>query len=465
MNAVGRNDSIGVVSFSGNGTDCDDDSVQVAPLEIATLSVREDTADAIERIIATGRTNLGSGVERASLMFEAVPATEPRRLLLLSDGMATEAPYLTEAAPGCIPSIARAQAELVQINTIALGRDANEAVLMEAANETGGLHRMIDVELEAVGGGGGLRIGGGGGGESATETLSTANKLSDAFLVALAHARQLERLRHNCGTLQTRGPTTLNVSVSEADRDAPVLVYAHWDDPRAVSQVRIVDLRGREFTNFVMYAGPGHAVFHLRGGLPAGALVEFDVSRSVQAAAGVLGRVGNGVTAYTTVAHLPEAVPGGNSRDVPFIQGLPVTLLAQVRDRSGPLTGAQVTARVELPDGTILGDDCSLVLRDDGSQNDGIAADGIYGLVFRQTQQAGGGAAINDPEPTRLAEAAAPRISSTCKSVATTTPALPFERQVSTTFIVVPDGKDSDNDGLPNTYESSSSNSGRHDAD
>jgi len=111
---------------------------------------------------------------------------------------------------------------------------------------------------------------------------------------------------------------------------------------------------------------------------------------------------------------------------IEYNPGEPILIYTNLRDSSGPVLGASVLTEIQSPSTTE-----TLNLYDDGMHGDGAPSDGIYGNYYTNTSQRG---------------------SYTIKVVASGTSRAgeTFTRTATKSTVV---GRDSDNDGMPDTWE------------
>jgi hypothetical protein len=136
-----------------------------------------------------------------------------------------------------------------------------------------------------------------------------------------------------------------------------------------------------------------------------------------------------------------------------FEHGVPVIIMAMPTDSRGDIDDLIINAVITRPDGsTACG---SLVLRDDGTQEDGEPNDGVYAAVFADTSQAGSPAGVNNDNPGNP-NPGGPR--GTYRALVTATGrnnmGETFQRSTEVHFhVYLQTANDADGDGLPDTWE------------
>lgn len=135
--AAYEDDEVGVVSFNTEARN----NLGTGLLTAGTH--REEIADSISVITAGGRTSIGAGLSEAISLLNT-DAVEPNvwGIALVSDGLENTAPYWNR--PGDSPPVRPlvddilADHPLFSIHTIALGPDADQGLLFDIADYTGG---------------------------------------------------------------------------------------------------------------------------------------------------------------------------------------------------------------------------------------------------------------------------------------------------------------------------------------
>lgn len=184
------NDQVGVVAFN------DVSENRLAPATLLAAGPNRDTiAAAITSIDGGGDTSIGAGLTRAleQLGAQANPANQ-WSIVLLSDGLENNAPFWEK--PGPLPPVHPIVPAGLPIHTVALGPDADQALLQDIADSTGGEFYPV-----ALG-----------------HSLSMVNRLADAYHFARERTDRSERLFTFGDTLAPERPWSDRVLVPAGAR-------------------------------------------------------------------------------------------------------------------------------------------------------------------------------------------------------------------------------------------------------
>ncbi|HUP49276.1 MAG TPA: VWA domain-containing protein, partial [Thermoanaerobaculia bacterium] len=458
VNAAGANDRLGVVTFNGGSAstvDCDLNSNVVHPLTVANNPQKAAALGAIDAITPAGRTPLGDGIWRALNILESFDTDIDRHaMLVLSDGLENEERYLF-AAVSCTggvvldPVMPRLEQSAAIASTIAFGPEADQNALQQVALDAGGIFQFVDVS-DGEGGGAGLP----------GASLSMPNRLALAFLESLAHARDLERIALLTTRVEGR-ETSLPIQVEKSERPLTQgLFFFHWDRANSIRRLDLLDPLGEiiDADRAAIYRTPNHAVFHLKDTelLPGEWNVRVSADVSAEIVGGLLAKDRVGLQMDLRVRQPRPPLITDVAPENVLLQGIPVTIRCALADIRGPVLGAIIEVTVERPDGsTTVGGVCeTLRLRDDGTEDDGAPNDGIYGLVYTQTQLGSEGGADTDARR-RGDPIGGKRGSYIVRGEArgVTNARVAFARPVELHFQIFDGLKDNDLDGLPTGWE------------
>ncbi len=435
VDATNDDDQVGVVSFGGDNSEPNDDATLERILAPATDAQRLAARAAVNGISipnASVMTSIGDGLEKARIEFVVRGSVLGEDvIILLSDGMENEADYVSTVLPNLM-------ALGVEVHSIALGPQSNQALLQQVATDTGGTYYYVDVGTTAR--------------ASISPSAHVANRLSDAYVAASEAAHDAERLWEEWGTLGAGGSALHTVSVLEAGVENAVWSL-HWADPAHSMKARVMDPLGVELLD-----GIGGVRIHSDGThieVHAPMLMSGDYKVRVEASAGtpeyigiLSGRTIHGVNMALYFGQVIDAqvhAAGGT-----FAWGAPMPLVVSLTDFGGGLSDAAVSAEIQHPDGTEL----VMTLFDDGGHGDGNPDDGIYGGLYRRTTQA---------SPTNMPDGTGPAIIGSYNVVVRasgiSSDDARFDRIRKASFQVF-DGQetssDKDGDGMPDAYEKSS---------
>lgn len=404
-------DQVGVISFQRR--DQDENGTIVEPDELAEVKfpltvagegatdqrpaartaigfIAPDTAPGF-----TGpETSPGAGlVEARTMLNTGGVAGHERNIVLLTDGLENYPPYWSRSGPAGSPLRPEFDADNIRVDTVGLGGDADDALLTDIAAATGGEFRNLN---EGAG------------------SFFLLSRLSNWYKGIDEDVRGEQRFFYQegfpketavgSGTLAAAGGRTIRIqyfSVEPALDWMTVAFHANIDNAATVSlfepgsAVPIVVSP----PNVTYRSDPKHGVYRIRQpkpGLWAYVVQPHNLSAEFFAVA----------SAPTLLAarmgpNQLERSPGGFT----------IPLRVWVADKNAVLH-ATVDGHVRQPNGVKV----AVSLLDDGAHADGAADDAIYGLTFLASQP---GAYFVE-----------------LKAAGTSNAGEPFERYLSTTFVV-----------------------------
>ncbi len=188
-------DKLGVVSFSGNNNEPDDDATLDAMLSTMTPGNRATARAKVLGLIADGMTSIGDGVFKSAAEFPIRGTVLGEdHVVLLSDGMENEGRFWANVRAGVIASG-------VKVDTIALGPLTDQALLQQIADDTGGTYYYVDVN-SGVSARTSAKVPAKGSAKKAgISGTSIANSLADVYFSANEDAAGLERFWQGGDTL------------------------------------------------------------------------------------------------------------------------------------------------------------------------------------------------------------------------------------------------------------------------
>ena len=137
VDATANGNKLGLVSFTGNNIEPDEDATLNFSLSTVTSAVRSGIKTAIDGLTLGNLTSIGDGIWTAyqELLASGDP-THPCIMVLLSDGIENEARLwsnikATVTGSDCV------------VNTIALGPSTNEVLMQDIAFSTGGSYHYV----------------------------------------------------------------------------------------------------------------------------------------------------------------------------------------------------------------------------------------------------------------------------------------------------------------------------------
>jgi Mg-chelatase subunit ChlD len=432
VDSARADDKLGVVSFSGNNTEPDDDAVLDTLLSTMTPANRDTARAKVLGLSAGGMTSIGDGVFKSAAEFPIRgTAIGADHIVLLSDGMQNEGRFWNNVRSGVI-------AAGVKVDTIALGPLTDQALLQQIADDTGGTYYYVDVNSGVSARRAAARA-------AAIGGTSLANNLADVYFAANEHANGLERFWQDGDTLRGGGSTTQDIRLDDGGMTHAVIAV-NWPAGSDPLKFRLEDPNGA-----VVTPGAGvevnetdtHVVYRIATMDPGTWKLHLDnPGSSLGWVAMAAGQPTFSTTMWTSVAdrHVFRKEPDGHrwGERIPIVAGL--------TDKDGGVPGGHVSADVTHPDGTTL----RLPLLDDGNHGDGPPNDGVYaGVYTRTTEFAKRGADDTAPKPNGSYQV---RISAEGRNNLGER----YTRLAARSFALYQDGEptpDTDGDGMPNLYE------------
>lgn len=343
-------DYVGATSFATSA------SIDYGLHEILPGStVREDSIAAIDGLTATGSTALGQGVQAGyGLLTGSADPSHDWSLVLLSDGWENVPPYWDDIASTVTEAV---------IHTVALGEDADTALLQSIAGARHGNYFFVDVTAPVVSLG---SLPEGGPPLDIPDTLP--NRLADAYLSVGELTHNIQRL----ATLQGSAlePSTAILSV-EVPKGLPEAIFAvNWNDAAGDLALTLEDPGGTVVKPDAEYRSDTHHQLRVLNPKAGTWKVTVRISKPCQEYLFTL----SGRSITTLIAAV-----GGNPAE--RVVGTPVPIYGVLSDFK-PIAGADVFALVA-GTGVVPGEESingSLIMRlyDDGAHGDGRAGDGWY---------------------------------------------------------------------------------------
>lgn len=387
IDSVHDNDKFTVVSFSGNGVECDPDATNLkgaAGLLTGSAANRNTMKSAVQALLPQDMTSIGDGLWTAqdSLDADATPGSIDT-ILLLTDGKENESRYWAKDPDGCGRVDTRILADETIVNTRAFGADAETDLCQQIAAQTGGDYLFNPVDDSSSSKPSKLA--------PTDEFKSLANRLTLQFFAGLESTEKLQRL--NLERREIPGDGSVSIALPQPyDAVTRPLVYVGWSAPTTVN-VSITDPDGNNLAGISkVYQDDTHIVFHPNSALVKG---EYRISvdekdgTPVEVFAGISGNPGNSLDFVCTLS--PVTVGGligrpESPREL-YEQGMPVDINLAAFDVGGRIRNLEVTVDVTMPNGEKA---CAMPLPmpDDGAHRDGNAADGRYGLRYTRTPYA-----------------------------------------------------------------------------
>ncbi len=221
VDSARSDDYTGVVSFSGDNMEPNDDSKLDFALNPVTPDNRIDAKKAIDSIVTQNMTSIGDGLNRAYtetvLSGHGRPSPPAERwIVLLSDGMENEALFWSAVRD----TIKNNQ---IKINAIALGPQSDQPLMQSIAAYTGGRYYYVDLP-PTMASSAGIGAPGGAGAPDAAPQLPLM--LGDAYALSAERIQAHERLWESSGSMDSHERLLLSLNVKEGGIEDPLFTYA-----------------------------------------------------------------------------------------------------------------------------------------------------------------------------------------------------------------------------------------------
>ena len=347
-------DMIGVVSFETS-----------AAVNYSLTTVTGDTEwnaakDAVNALAVAGATALGSGAKLGYNELDAQGKDDHDwSLALLSDGMENISPYWSDPTVGGVIIPSR-----VVVHTVALGRDADTALLGDIANDTDGRAFEAGVDTLPLAAAAATTAPAAVPGPNLPTTLP--NRLADIYKAIGEVNGHQQRVWERTGYICEK-----EVFEVPVEQNLPEAIFTvNWDDPATWMRMALTDPKGnlvkdnppdvREITDAT------HHQFRVQKPLGGVWVVEL-LSKPCANYLFILS------ARSQTSMHLGFGLPPEER-----VVGAKIPILVVLTDEK-PIAGAEVWALVQGPNSDLVQ---LLQLLDDGHNMDGKSGDGVYGGLF-----------------------------------------------------------------------------------
>ncbi len=387
VDAAADDDLLGVVSFTGDMSECNDDSELRFDLLTVNDTHRTDAKHAIDSITAGGWTGLGDGLVMAQSRLKTLGnPVGMDHIVLLSDGMENEALCWDSSSPNCSNSgcgsdikdlFVSGDGSGIVIDAIAFGPQTDQALMQDVASTTSGDYFYVDVNDAAKGAYSEYSAKG----FIIPHDLTIGNRISEVYLSIEDKVLGKDRIFFTTGTTRAGDITEQPVVINEG-RIVNATVAVNWEERGAVPAVELIDPYGNTIGHgeAQIFQDSTHIVYQFFKDIPGGAWqLEMKARAETQYMVTFSGKFFSGVRAEMYLSQVPAARPCYIASK--FLAGLPITILVSLTDIKGGVEHAEVRAVVRSPNGEIT----SMPLFDDGLHDDGDANDGIYGNIYRKT--------------------------------------------------------------------------------
>ena len=390
VDAARSDDKLGVVSFSGDNTETNDDATLDAMLSTMNTANRDTARAKVLGLVANGWTSIGDGMFKGAGEFPIRgTAVGEDWIVLLSDGMENEGKFWSNVKGGVV-------AAGIRVDTIALGPLSDQALLQQIATDTGGTYYYVDVSSGVSPGpvpsaapapapapaAGTPPLAAAPGGPS------LANGLADIYSSTLENANDLQRIWDDRATVGAGTTEVRTIDLGE-DKIQHAVLSVNWPDPGNPIRVRLTDPFGNDIVNGFAGAEVIEESTHTVIRMPFMDRGQWTVT---------LDSAGGGDTPYFAALagqqtfgaglYVKVGGPVESKRLDAYRWGQEMPIVASITDRDGAIRRADVMSSITHPDGTVI----NLPLLDDGNHGDGTADDGVYANIYtRTTEYAGRG--------------------------------------------------------------------------
>jgi hypothetical protein len=508
-NSIRSVDRIGAVTFNGDGIDCNDDSLVSLILD-ADEPHRNYVESFLFGTVPSGRTALGDGLVKAQLFLNLFGDPDYEDVIvLLSDGLVNEEKNW-DAGSSCTDAKTSLTGSDIKIYPVGFLPEADELMLMDIAEFTGGVYDGVDVSAgsgpaaafasstsmpqlrsesdsdrdsyeQSIANrpsGDSEYLSSDGSHDAGPNSVSNVDDgLSDSAAVepggivsygvfpgnpiALELAEVFMNILQEQGGLQrpftTKGEaiisTVVDIPVTEVFNDA--IMYFNIDHEDGGLAVSLRDPDGNVVSPSVVdvHSSPSGTVYHFNESPALGTWqAELTASTVIYSyMAGMMGKPVSGAALVVKTAQLKTGGTGVEPATESNESGVPVQVLGLLSDEYGAIKDAQIEVDVIMPNDE---EDCGAqAMRDDGSSADGQPHDGVYGLMLTNTWRGSSGGFDNDgeqePPPGLQHGSYIVRV----RATGIDNSGQEFERLARVAFHVFDSGVDSDNDSLPDTWE------------
>lgn len=382
VNATSDDDLLGLVTFNGDISECNDDATKEWDLKTVSGN-RSGLITTIDNVSASGWTSIGDGLKKGR--NELLTATDPadvHSIALLSDGWENEQDYWASSNPDCStppvkdsfdPTI-QGFASHIRIDTIAFGPDANQELMQNIAGMTGGDYYPVSSDPATTS-------------SVSPPSLEIQNRLANVYRSIEEEVHGQDRLFYTAVRIPGGKLTEMTIPVTEKAgggiRDA---IFAfNWNTKTEV-KISLYDPDGNIISGgdpyWKIFQGDTNKTYQYAKTLPVGDWkVDITPSSDVQVLCMLSGQVVRGVDIDLYFSQVPAHEECDPNPISTYLCGLPVRILANLNDSRGGIGGLGVEVQVYNPDGSSN----RLTLFDDGNHGDSLSGDGIYGNAYTRT--------------------------------------------------------------------------------
>ena len=261
VDAASEDDQLGAVKFSGDTIETNGDATTIHQLQTVS-GQRTNAKNQIAALTTQNMTSIGDGLTKglSELSLRGTPEGEDH-IILLSDGMENEAEFWAT-----VKTTITSSGTGTTVHSIALGPEADQALMQEIATTTGGDYLYVDLS--------GASSSSSASGAPATRPSSLPisamplpNRLADSYRIIHEAIRNHERLWESAGNVGENREVTLPITIQESRLTEPVFSF-NWATSSSGATVKLLRPDGTE----VLSGQPGREnIQRLNSrGLPSG---------------------------------------------------------------------------------------------------------------------------------------------------------------------------------------------------
>ncbi|RLB09365.1 MAG: hypothetical protein DRG59_02560 [Deltaproteobacteria bacterium] len=466
VESASDDDRLGLVTFNGNNSECDHDAVIDYALT-DVLGHRNNLISKIRSVTESGWTSIGDGLKDGrNEVMSATSSADIHSIVLLSDGMENEGDYWALNNPSCsTPPVKNSfdptsgWASGVRIDTVAFGPTTNQEIMQNIAAFTEGDYYYVSFDPPSTSAlamapedGNGLAA------APVSSSLEVPNRLANVYRSIEEEVYGQDRLFYTAVRVSAGSPVSVKIPVTEKAgggiRDA--VFGFNWQADVGAVNIKLYDPDGIlvvASSTWKIFSCETNKVYHYGKILPTGeweAVIQ--PSKNIQLLCTLSGKIVRGVDIDIKFSQVPAHEKCDPRPVSTYLRGLPITILVNLNDSRGGISGPNMVAEISNPEGTSN----RLVLFDDGDHEDGLPGDGIYGNSYTRTPFFSNGGGADFPARPPSGKVGSYTVSVTARGQSNY--GEEFERYATGSFHVYDYvgqecDPDKDKDGLPDRWE------------
>lgn len=321
-------------------------------IEVGSQDVRSAIQSVISDLSATGNTSIGAGLQKSQGELSLYGKTENSdAIVLLSDGQENTSPYVATVLPEIINSG-------TVVHTIAFGNDADEALMLDIASQTGGTYHF--------------------------DPSSSPEILSGIYNTIRNAVNGRQALYYYSAAVSQGSSISVPVKVDPSLSEATFSLT--WADSASSLDFELLKPNGAPVgasdANVEFVSGPNYKYYRVQSPtLTSGVWTMKIIGQTIKP-----NRLLDQAILPLNSEPFVLQVTGKTDLTLRLFLGKAgyltteqVLLIASLADNN-PISGATMSVKLQKPDG--IG---NFVLYDDGAHQDGEANDGIYANIYTGT--------------------------------------------------------------------------------